>query len=356
MDSGRLYVDADGKLAKQTIKSCPGVVGPVTSNDMTALQHMTLQQLQETDPFGCSAVMLAALYCNWDALSYLLHHPTTSMWEQVRAAQHMYRCCSEAVRAVVTLPLLGYCPRMCRHILRVQRGSADGMSALHYIAANPPRTQIQAYSRIIMSLPTNLPPHVINARDKHGRVPLGLAILNRNEAMFEWLLGHGADVRAQVHQTPSEYMTFPEDESHPVINAINSLQPICLKRLLELGAALPRHWMTISIRTEEQLTHLVQYGASPRRLPILFHNSPIWMSMHLPSSRVSRICQSLVAAFNESVSRRRLLVIAILAGRLQPHLTRDALHLICFHADLLPFVEQAAGGSACTFTICDAGA
>ena len=67
--TGRLYIDASGDLAQQPAEDFLGAIGAVTSNNMPALQQLSLDQLQEVDLFGRSTVMLAAMFSNWPALA-----------------------------------------------------------------------------------------------------------------------------------------------------------------------------------------------------------------------------------------------------------------------------------------------
>lgn len=83
MDTGLLCIGPDGHLVKLTIKKCPGVVGAVTRDDLAALEQLSSEQLQESDSFGRSAIMLAAMYRSWNSLIHLLQHPSSINWSQV---------------------------------------------------------------------------------------------------------------------------------------------------------------------------------------------------------------------------------------------------------------------------------
>ena len=83
MDNGLLCMGPDGNLVKLTIKNCPGVMGAVTRDDVAALEQLSHDQLQESDAFGRSAIMLAAMYRSWNSLIHLLQQPSSIKWSQV---------------------------------------------------------------------------------------------------------------------------------------------------------------------------------------------------------------------------------------------------------------------------------
>ena len=108
MDTGRLYINAGGEVAKQIIKQVPGVVGAVASNNVASLQQLSQEQLQETDCLGRSAAMLAAHYRSWEALNFLLQSPLVINWLQVRSVINTTVSLCHALKSAgiaVTLPV-----------------------------------------------------------------------------------------------------------------------------------------------------------------------------------------------------------------------------------------------------------
>ena len=87
LDTGRFYADADGNVARQTIKLCPGVAGAAACDDVAALQKLPLQAVKAKDGFGRTAAMLAALFNSWAVLQHLLYLPNGIDWSETQPAQ-----------------------------------------------------------------------------------------------------------------------------------------------------------------------------------------------------------------------------------------------------------------------------
>lgn len=329
MDTGRLYMESDGRLAMQTIEHFPGVIGAITSYNMIALKHLPVEELQDVDFLGRSSIMLAALYRNFKALAYLLTNLVSIDWDQVgvticvglyASVAHISLCfdCDTALCVAVSVS--------CKAILAVQRECVYGENVLHIIARYR-HAMNMAYDKVMALLPSqSVSMHALNTLDFAGVPPLTTAINHANDIIFHWLLRNGADVHGNINRTEIRPPNLP------IVSALNSDETIFLRCLLELGASPPAHMLWLDVRTQEHFRLLVLYGKSSRDLSLTFSANRIWPVM-------GSLYPPLITTYNEGVMHRRQLVTTILGTRTQPKLATDLIHLICKYADLLPLQQ-----------------
>lgn len=362
MNTGRLYINAAGEVAKQTTKQIPGIVGAVACNNVAVLQQLSQEQLQETDCLGRSAAMLAALYRSWEVLDFLLQSASVVNWLQVRSVMNF--CLSYCVIRSSPQGLQStVCDVICAHehtlyspnslvVADVQKETRTGMSAIHFIAQHTHHDRSEEYNRVISSLPADLPLSVINASDQHDFVPLDIAILSRNKLVFKWLLRHGAEPDGEYKQQLARGCLH---QAHPLplANALSGLHATYTRSLLEAGATLfrandrlctdlsdwparPHHFI---VRCPDHLPVLVEYGVFLHALRLDGSRGTVLDTINGPSC--SSRFHYVTAAVNKGLAPRRHLLVMILAGRSQPHLTQDVVQLICRHADLLPYKQPS---------------
>ena len=231
----------------------------------------------------------------------------------------------------------------------VQKETRTGMSAMHFIAQNPHNDQTsEECNRVISLLPANLPLSVMNASDQDGFVPLDFAILSRNQVMFRWLLSHGADPDGEYKQQLARDCLHLARPS-PLVSALCGLHATYTRSLLEAGATLFRasHRLCtdmaegpalphrFAVRCSDHLPVLVEYGAFLYALQLEGMRRNVLDTVNDPTC--SSQFQDVGGAVNRGLAPRRHLVVMILAGRSQPHLTQDVVQLICRHADLLTY-------------------
>ena len=341
--SGCLYIHASGHLAQRPAFS--GAIAAVTSNNIPALQQLSLNQLQEVDLYGRSAVMLAAMLSNWAALAYLLEHSPCINWQQVRL--HVKLGCWQT-HLLVSLPTLDSSRGL-------QTDHQHGMCPLHFIVQQTPTEESsKQYSQILSLLPDSLPPGIINASDSLHRAPLTLAIQVDNRVMFEWLIRHGADVN-QVYsrQTSGSWQT----SLVPLDAAANRPDFRYARQLLESGARLfARSTRVVAADAAEctpvqiilvvynvdRVSLFVQHGADLSCVHLISdftEQDAVWDLLHQPHS--SELSERVIVATNKGLKLRRQLVVMVLGSQQRPQLTADVIHLICELADLLPYKMPA---------------
>lgn len=334
-------MNASGHLAQQPAFS--GAIAAVTSNNIPALQQLSLNQLQEVDLFGRSAVMLAAMLSNWPALAYLLEHSPCINWQQVRL--HVKLGCWQT-HLLVSLSTLDSSRGL-------QTDHQHGMCPLHFIVQQTPTEESsKQYSQILSLLPDSLPSGIINALDSLRRAPLTLAIQVNNRLMFEWLIKHGADVdQVYSRQTSGSWQT----PLVPLEAAANRPDFSYARQLLESGARLfarstnavaadAAECTAVQIRMVVYFVDrlFVQYGADSSCVHLLsdfMEQDAVWDLLHQP--QCSELSERVILATNKGLKPRRQLVVMVLSRQQQPHLTADVIHLICELADLLPYKMQA---------------
>ena len=222
-------------------------------------------------------------------------------------------------------------------ILIVMQTEFVGMTAMHHLCNNPPTAAAaDQYAEVLAMLPTELPGHIMNARDQKGCVPLTLALKTRNRAMVKWLLLHGADPDG-IGTALSPYL--------PIMQAVQLKDVTFLQYLLTAGATVhcrngaSKSPLSLSVEKQhpEHLRLLVLYGANLDAPHVQFRfgssttRTVRQVVCDFPAGTSGAVLKPAVAS---GLAVRRHLVVMILAARVAPDLPRDVVQLICQYASL----------------------